>query len=45
MDRIPRTVWALSFVSLFMGLSSDINHALLPLFLITMLAVSVAMVG
>ena len=42
---IPRTVWALGFVSLFMDLSSEIIHALLPLFLTTTLGVSVAMVG
>lgn len=45
MDRIPRTVWALGLVSLFMDLSSEIIHALLPLFLTTTLGVSVAMVG
>jgi Major Facilitator Superfamily len=43
--RIPRTVWALGIVSLFMDLSSEIIHALLPLFLTTTLGVSVAMVG
>ena len=42
---IPRTVWALGLVSLFMDLSSEIIHALLPLFLTTTLGVSVAMVG
>jgi MFS family permease len=45
MDRIPRTVWALGLVSLFMDLSSEIIHALLPLFLTGTLGVSVAMVG
>lgn len=45
MDRIPRTVWALGLVSLFMDLSSEIIHALLPLFLTTTLGVSIAMVG
>ena len=45
MDRIPRTVWALGLVSLFMDLSSEIIHALLPLFLTTTLGVSVAIVG
>lgn len=45
MDRIPRTVWALGLVSLFMDLSSEIIHALLPLFLTTTLGVSVAVVG
>ena len=45
MPRIPRTVWALGFVSMFMDVSSEIIHALLPLFLTTTLGVSVAMVG
>ena len=43
--RIPRTVWALGLVSLFMDISSEIIHALLPLFLTVTLGVSVAMVG
>jgi MFS family permease len=43
--QIPRTVWALGIVSLFMDLSSETIHALLPLFLTTTLGVSVAMVG
>ena len=43
--RIPRTVWALGLVSLFMDLSSETVHALLPLFLTATLGVSVAMVG
>ncbi|MEA3001033.1 MAG: hypothetical protein QOK17_2866 [Sphingomonadales bacterium] len=42
---IPRTVWALGFVSLFMDLSSDTIHALLPLFLTVTLGVSVTIVG
>lgn len=45
MNRIPRTVWALGIVSMFMDLSSEIIHALLPLFLTATLGVSVAMVG
>ena len=36
-SRIPRTVWALGIVSLFMDLSSESIHALLPLFLTTTL--------
>ena len=43
--RVPRTVWALGLVSLFMDLSSEIIHALLPLFLTTTLGVSIVMVG
>lgn len=45
MNKVPRTVWALGLVSMFMDLSSEIIHALLPLFLTTTLGVSVAMVG
>src|SRR5689334_6414041 len=43
--KMPRTVWALGFVSLFMDLSSETIHALLPLFLTTTLGASVAVVG
>lgn len=42
---VPRAVWVLGCVSLFMDLSSEIIHALLPLFLTTTLGVSVAVVG
>lgn len=45
MNKIPRTVWALGFVSMFMDISSEMIHALLPLFLTTTLGVSVVMVG
>ncbi|HJR70807.1 MAG TPA: MFS transporter, partial [Gammaproteobacteria bacterium] len=31
---IPRGVWALGFVSLFMDVSSEMIHALLPVFLV-----------
>ena len=43
--KIPRTVWALGIVSLFMDLSSELIHGLLPLFLTATLGVSVTMVG
>ena len=42
---IPRTVWVLGLVSMFMDISSEIIHALLPLFLTVTLGASVAMVG
>lgn len=42
---VPRTVWALGLVSFFMDVSSEIVHALLPLFLTTTLGASVALVG
>jgi MFS family permease len=44
-QRIPRTVWALGLVSLLMDTSSEIVHALLPLFMTVQLGVSVAMIG
>ena len=42
---IPRTVWMLGFVSLFMDLSSELIHALLPIFLVTTLGMSVMALG
>jgi len=42
---IPRTVWALGFVSLFMDISSEMIHALTPLFLTVTLGASVILVG
>jgi len=43
--RIPRTVWALGLVSLFMDASSELVHSLLPLFLVGTLGASTAVVG
>ena len=43
--RIPKTVWALGLVSMFMDISSEIIHALLPLFLTATLGATVAFVG
>jgi MFS family permease len=45
MTRIPRGVWVLGFVSLLMDSSSELVHALLPLFLVGTLGASVALVG
>ena len=33
MFRVPRTVWVLGFVSLLMDVSSEMIHAVLPLFM------------
>jgi MFS family permease len=44
-QRIPRTVWALGLVSFLMDTSSEIVHALLPLFMTVQLGLSVAMLG
>jgi MFS family permease len=43
--QIPRSVWALGFVSLLMDISSEMIHSLLPLFMVTTLGTSVFMVG
>lgn len=43
--RVPRTVWALGFVSMFMDISSEMIHSLLPVFLVTGLGASAAMLG
>ena len=43
--RLPRNVWILGFVSLLMDLSSEIYHALLPLFITVTLGLPVAALG
>lgn len=43
--RIPGTVWALGSVSLFMDLSSELVHALLPLYMTGVLGASMVAVG
>ena len=42
---MPRGVWALGFVSMFMDISSEMIHGLLPVFLISVLGASAEMVG
>ena len=42
---LPRGIWALGFVSLFMDISSEMVHGLLPVFLVTVLGASTVMVG
>jgi MFS family permease len=43
--RLPRGIWALGFVSLFMDTSSELVHSLLPVFMVTVLGASMATVG
>lgn len=43
--RLPRGIWALGFVSLFMDISSEMIHGLLPVFLTSVLGASTEMVG
>ncbi|KVA09185.1 MFS transporter [Burkholderia ubonensis] len=42
---IPRTVWVLGYVSLLMDLSSELVHALLPVYLVTTMGMSVVALG
>ena len=43
--RVPRAVWVLGFVSLFMDVSSEMIHSLLPVFMVTGLGASALAVG
>src|SRR5260370_9439978 len=45
LKQIPRGIWMLGFVSMFMDISSEIIHSLLPMFLVTSLGASAMMVG
>lgn len=45
MKRLPTGIWALGLVSLFMDISSEMIHGLLPVFLVTALGASPVMVG
>lgn len=42
---VPRGVWVLGFVSLFMDASSEIVHSLLPVFMVSVLGASALAVG
>ncbi|OLL27253.1 MFS transporter [Burkholderia sp. SRS-W-2-2016] len=42
---IPRSIWTLGFVSLFMDMSSELVHALLPIFLVSTLGLSATALG
>lgn len=44
-SRLPRGVIALGFVSLFMDMSSEMVHSLLPIYLVSVLGVSAMSVG
>ncbi|MGH6735237.1 MAG: MFS transporter [Methyloceanibacter sp.] len=44
-SRLPGTVWALGFTSLFMDISSELIHGLLPLFLMVSLGASATALG
>ena len=42
---LARGIWALGFVSMFMDISSEMIHALLPIYLVTALGASTLTVG
>ena len=44
-DRMPRAIWALGLVSLFMDVSSEMIHSLLPAFIVTALGASAMSLG
>ncbi|HPS00211.1 MAG TPA: MFS transporter [Candidatus Sumerlaeota bacterium] len=44
-QKIPGSIWALGMVSLFMDVSSELIHSLLPLFMTTVLGVTMTSVG
>jgi MFS family permease len=43
--KLPTTIWALGLVSLFMDISSEMIHSLLPVFMVSVLGASAAAVG
>jgi MFS family permease len=45
LGRLPHSVWALGFVSMFMDISSEMIHSLLPVFLVATLGASTELVG
>ncbi|MGE3311319.1 MAG: MFS transporter [Limisphaerales bacterium] len=42
---LPASIWVLGFVSMFMDISSEMIHSLLPVYLVSVLGVSVTTVG
>lgn len=45
LKRLPRGIWMLGLVSLFMDVSSEMIHAILPLFVVGTLGASAALLG
>lgn len=43
--RLPASIWVLGLVSMFMDISSEMVHSLLPMFMVGTLGVSVVVVG
>ena len=45
LGQIPKGIWVLGFVSMLMDISSEMIHALLPVYLVTVLGTSMITVG
>jgi MFS family permease len=45
LKHVPRGIWTLGLVSMFMDISSEMIHALLPVYLVTVLGASMLEVG
>ena len=43
--NIPHSIWALGFVSMFMDISSEMIHSLLPVFVVSILGISATALG
>ncbi len=43
--RLPPGIWSLGFVSMFMDISSELVHSLLPIFMATVLGTSMVTIG
>lgn len=44
-NKIPGSIWALGFVSMFMDISSEMVHCLLPVFMVNILGITTVSVG
>ena len=42
---LPRGIWVLGLGSMFMDISSELVHSLLPIFMVTVLGASIIMIG
>ena len=45
LPSIPRSIWALGFVSMFMDISSEMIHGLLPVYIVSVLGASATALG
>ncbi|MDD3081336.1 MAG: MFS transporter, partial [Desulfobacterales bacterium] len=43
--KLPKGIWALGFVSMFMDVSSELVHSLLPVFMASVLGASMVTIG